>query len=270
MISFIEEMRGDDNFIDKEGFVIRDSLNPKFWIVEDKIKPEYRDRLIEIATDFMEGVGEDIKIDDITFTGSLANFNWSRYSDIDLHILVDFSTVDENFDLVKDFFNAKKSQWNRAHDIRILGFEVEVYIQDTNEPHVSTGVYSLMKDEWLTKPEREEADIDWNDVEKKAVSFMDQIDRVYSLHKDGKSKEAYNYASKLKEKIKRFRSSGLDRAGQYSSENITFKALRRNGYIGKLMSLKTTTYDDMMSINGAGPKIKISEAVKTWKQYLKD
>lgn len=266
MKGFIEEIKDEARFIDKGSFSMRDELHQKFWIVEDKLKPEIRDRLIEIVTDFMEGVGEDITVDDITFTGSLANFNWSSYSDIDLHILVDFKSVDENFDLVKDFFNSKKSQWNRAHDIYIGEFEVEVYIQDTNEPHVSTGVYSLMKDEWLTKPSREDVDIDWGDVEKKAVSLMDQIDRLSTLHTDGEHKEAYNYASKLKDKIKKFRQAGLDRAGQYSSENIAFKALRRNEYIGKLMSIRTASYDKMMSMNGeGGVKINISEV---WKEFL--
>tara|TARA_Y100000593_G_scaffold51895_1_gene97484 strand:- start:4572 stop:5378 length:807 start_codon:yes stop_codon:yes gene_type:complete len=266
MISFIEEIKDDPRFIDRGGFSMHDELHQKFWVVEDKLKPEIRDRLIEIVKDFMDGVGEDIKIDDITFTGSLANFNWSSYSDIDLHILVDFKTVDENTDLVRDFFNSKKSQWNRAHDIHILGFEVEVYIQDTNEPHISTGVYSLMQDEWLTKPTKEAVDIDWPDVEKKAVSLMDQIDRLSTLHGDAEYKEAYGYASKLKDKIKKFRQSGLDRAGQYSSENIAFKALRRNEYIGKLMSLRTASYDKMMSMSDS-PSVKVNVS-EVWKEFL--
>ena len=270
MKEFIEEIKNDPRFIDRSGFIIRNELHQSFWIVEDKIKPAIRDRIIEIVQDFIDGLDKNITIKDITMTGSLANYNWSQYSDIDVHIIVDFNEVDENTDLVRDFFNAKKSAWNQVHDIRIVGFEVEIYIQDENEPHVSTGVYSLTSDEWLDKPTKEEADIDWNDVGKKANSLMDQIDRVYNLHRDGKDKEAYNYASKLKEKIKRFRRAGLERVGHYSGEIIAFKVLRRNGYMGKLISLKTTIYDKMMSINGESVKIKISECVENWKQYLKD
>ena len=42
-------------------------------------------------------------------TGSLANYNWSSFSDVDLHIIVDFSQIDENYELVKGFFdNARR------------------------------------------------------------------------------------------------------------------------------------------------------------------
>jgi hypothetical protein len=269
MKSFIEEIKNDPRFIDRAGFAMQDELHRKFWVVKDKITPKIRERLIQIAQDFIDGLEHDITIIDVTMTGSLANYNWSQYSDIDLHIIVDFNEVDENTGLVRDFFNAQKSSWNQKHDIRIGGFEVEIYVQDDNEPHISTGVYSLTNDKWITAPTKEEVDIDWNDVGKKANSLMDQIDRVYDIHRDGKSKEAYDYALKLKEKIRRFRSTGLERAGQYSGENIAFKVLRRNGYMGKLISLKTSIYDKMMSMNG-GVKIKLAEHVEKWNDYLKE
>jgi predicted nucleotidyltransferase len=269
MKSFIEEIKNDPRFIDRSSFDMQDELHQKFWIVKEKIVPKIRKRLIQIAEDFINDLDKSITIKDITMTGSLANYNWSQYSDIDLHIIVDFDEVDENTDLVRDFFNAKKSAWNQSHDIRIGGFEVEIYVQDENEPHVSTGVYSLSEDKWITEPKKEDVDIDWSDVEKKAESLMDQIDRVYDIHRDGKSKEAYEYALKLKDKIRRFRSTGLERAGQYSGENIAFKVLRRNGYMGKLISLKTSIYDKMMSM-GSGVKIKLAEHVEKWKGYLKE
>ena len=59
-------------------------------------------------------------------TGSLANYNWSKFSDIDLHIIVNYEDIDDNSELVKDYVTAKRIVWNDTHDIKIYGFEVEV------------------------------------------------------------------------------------------------------------------------------------------------
>jgi predicted nucleotidyltransferase len=69
-----------------------------------RMKEEIREPMLKIASNFIEGLPFDVKIEDITLTGSLANYNWSSYSDVDLHIIVDFSKIDENYDLVKGFF----------------------------------------------------------------------------------------------------------------------------------------------------------------------
>jgi len=52
----------------------------------------------------------------------------------------------------------------------------------------------------------------------------------------------------LKAKIKKFRQSGLESGGEYSYENLTFKLLRRNGYIEKLMGIKTSIRDKKLSL----------------------
>jgi hypothetical protein len=151
----------------------------------------------------------------------------------------------------------------------IDGYEVEVYVQDENEPHTSTGVYSVMNDEWLTEPDRVEAKLQWEDITKKAEGLMDQIDRAKELYKKKKYMDSLQYIDKLKEKIRKFRKAGLDRAGEFSSENIAFKVLRRNGYLETLSSLKHMAYDRLMSRTSDGLiKIKLSETVKTWKEFI--
>ena len=134
--------------VDLDSFKLQNNLNQKIWDFMD-LKPQIREKLIKIATNFFIGLGFPRElIDDITFTGSLANYNWSRYSDIDLHLLVDFTKVDENVKLVGEFFRAKTSIWNRKHNIKIRGYEVELYVQDSSEPHISTGVFSVKNDAW--------------------------------------------------------------------------------------------------------------------------
>ena len=145
-----------DNII--SSFFVKDSLNSEIWddhdnIEESKMKPEIRDGLLDIANEFVEFLGFDIFVQDVTMTGSLANFNWSDYSDIDLHIIYDFKESGEQEELFKDLFNLKKTVFNSQHDITVKGYEVELYVQDMNEPHMSTGVYSVLYDEWLERPE---------------------------------------------------------------------------------------------------------------------
>ena len=118
--------------IDIDSFKLQNSLNQKVWEFMD-LRSNIREKLMAIATNFFTGLGLPAEIiDDITFTGSLANYNWSRYSDIDLHILVDFTKVDENVKLVGEYFRAKTSIWNRKHNIKIRGYEVELYVQDSS------------------------------------------------------------------------------------------------------------------------------------------
>lgn len=248
LTEYIEELEKESRAIDHGSFASRDSLYPTVWDKNDKLDPEVREKLMKIAQDFWNKLELDWnEVMDITFTGSLANYNWSRHSDIDMHIIVDFESVDENTQLVRDYFNAVKANWNRRHNIFLKGFEVEIYVQDAKESHKSTGVYSITRDEWMIKPIKKEINIDWHDVRKKAESLMNMIDHVEMLMNSTHYKSAHRFGKMLKDKLKKFRRCGLDRAGEHSSENITFKALRRNGYIEKLMDAVVNSYDNMMS-----------------------
>lgn len=255
----------------KGTFNTQDTLEPNFWPLDKKLRPSIRKKLIEIAQDFYDSLEIDAELKDITFTGSLANYNWSKHSDIDLHLIVDYKQVDADPELAKDYFNAKKSLWNRIHDIFIGGFEVEVYVQDENEPHTSSGVYSVLNDEWIVEPDRVEAKLSWDDITKKADGLMDQIDRAQKLYRDKKFTQALDYIGKLKEKIRKFRKSGLDSVGEFSSENIAFKVLRRNGYLEKLSNLKHMAYDKLMSRTNDGLiRVKLDETVKNWKGFIRE
>ena len=79
---------------------------------------------------------------------------------------------------------------------------------------------------------------------------MNDIDEVYELFAEKKYKQAYDEADDLRGRIYKFRKSGLEKGGEYSVENLTFKVLRRNNYLNKLRSLKIMSYDKMMTING--------------------
>jgi len=247
---YLEELM-DPQTIDIANFEVQNSLNPDLWPTTEKINSEIGDRLYEIAKEYFKNLELDwVDIVDITVTGSLANYTWSRHSDIDLHILVDYEQIDENQDLVKDFLRKASSLWNRNHKILIKDFEVEIYVQDANEPHFSSGVYSIKNDEWIKVPSREDPDIDYENVQKKSAKLMDDVDEVSELFLNKEYDSALEQAETIQDKIRKFRQSGLERGGVFSNENLAFKVLRRNGYLRKLSSLRIMSYDRSMSING--------------------
>jgi len=231
---------------------VKEELNSKFWDENHDLLDEVLDRLEIIARDFFKRlkIGDEERIVDITFTGSLANYNWTDFSDIDLHIIVDFKEIDENPSLVKKYFDAVRVEWNRRHEIMIRDHEVEIYVQDLAEPHSSTGVYSILRKKWIKKPVRKTPHIDEKAVFNKTAGIVDiirAVDRLYMAHEHESS---LDFAEKLSDKIRRFRQSGLQRGGEYSLENIVFKNLRHNGLLKALSDVRRNAYDKMMSING--------------------
>ena len=245
---FVEE--NDPKLASTSTLKMKKELNPEIWMKNGHLYPKIRTRLLKIAQDFVDKLElNHLYPYDVTFTGSLANYNWSQYSDIDIHIIIDFKSSDQSPELMRELIDAKRAQWNRTHDIRGFGYEVELYVQDKKEPHISTGVYSVMKDSWILKPRPQELDIDWEEVKRKAKFIARRVDEVYELFKQSKYRAAYKGTRKLKDKIKKFRKCGLEHGGQYSTENLAFKLLRRSDYLGKLSSLGTSSYDKMMSMS---------------------
>lgn len=232
-----------------KSFKTKDSLSN---VIFDKsgsdffMRKEIKDRLLEIADDFIEFLGIDFFIHDIVLTGSLANYNWSDYSDVDLHILIDFKETDYKLDILKEFFDSKKNLWNKNHDIKIKKYDVELYVQDVDEKHLSSGVYSVLHDKWIVTPEKSNPKIDDRKIIEKGEEYANQIDNL--IKKSKHNKDVSKEIDELKDKIKRFRQSGLDDGGEYSYENLTFKLLRRNGYIEKLINLKSEVADKKLSI----------------------
>jgi predicted nucleotidyltransferase len=206
------------------------------------IKEEVRRKLLRAAYDFHIFLGVNVDIEDVIFTGSLANFNYTEFSDIDLHLLIDFSTIDADYDFVKEYMNAKKTVWNKKHDIQIKGYDVELYAQDSREAHHSTGVFSILRNEWIHIPTPTKRKIDFHSIMEKSRHLMNYIDHVLSQPNRESNIE------KLKEKIRNMRQSGLSSGGEYSVENLTFKVLRNTGYLEKIYDTATSDYDSRLSI----------------------
>ena len=245
--------------VDLSSFNIKKHLNPKFWD-DGHLDTRIRLKLLDIADDFFDSLGVDwVEPEDVIITGSIANYNWNKkYSDIDLHILVDYEDVDERVDFVRDFFTLKKNEWNEKHkNLRIFGFPVEVYVPDANEPHASSGVYSIDKDKWLTEPDLDSlrsGKVNKKHIREMVSTYMNKIDcliDIYKKHKDDEyeMEKVAKDAAEIFDEIKTMRKDDLEKYGREMCDgNIIFKALRRSDYIGKLLKLRDLTYDKINSL----------------------
>ncbi len=229
-------------------FHLQDELNPKIWESSDKMSSKVRERLLEIAYEFIEFLGVDVIISDVVMMGSLANYNWSRFSDVDLHLIADFEQFSEKeLPLYEELFELKKTLFNDRHNIKIYGYDVELYVQDDVKAF-SSGEYSVLFDEWKKKPKKEKVEIDTELIKNKSEHWMKIIDEVINNLDDKSMESGVDSINKIKDKLKKYRTSGLEKGGEMSDENLVFKVLRRNGYIEKLFNFKTEYQDKKLSL----------------------
>lgn len=204
--------------------------------------PEVRERLVDIAQLFVDYLEiDDFEVEDVVLTGSLANFNYTPYSDFDLHIVTDYSKLNCD-DVAEALYHAKKTIWNDHHDITIHGYDVELYIEDTAQPPVSSGMFSILENRWLVKPDFVDPKYDKHNINKKAQSMIDMIQKTI---RDASTPEEYKQAI---DKVYRMRQAGLSQAGEFSTENLAFKVLRNMGVIDRLRKGYDRFIDQQMSI----------------------
>lgn len=178
----INEVNSND--IDLSSFIIKNNLHPKFWVEKNdeyQLSSKVRLRLLDIADDFIDELSVDwVKPKDIIFTGSLANFNWSRYSDVDIHILYDFKKIYKKTEFVDDYFKAKKEVWLKNHKkLKIYGYPIEISVEDSNENNPSSGRYSLESNRWLTEPnDFQDSSLNTAYIKKFAAKIMTEIDDI--------------------------------------------------------------------------------------------
>lgn len=234
-------------------FTQQETLNPKIWTNPDEpkesvMKPKVRNALMKISDKFAESLSDKLKIKDIVLTGSLSNYNWSKYSDFDLHLIIDYSQFGKQEDLYKELFNLKKQLFNQNHDIKIFGYEVELYAQDSEEAHFATGVYSVKDDKWVSVPSKKDAQIDKEVFKTKINSWKEKIENLITNIKKNGMKASEKQIENLKEKLKDYRKTGLEKEGEYSYENLVFKYLRRSNLIEKLYNTITKQTDKELSV----------------------
>jgi hypothetical protein len=217
-------------------FKYHNVLNPKIWS-DEKLKPEIRIKLIKIGKAWADFANIPVSaIKDIIIVGGNANYNYTEYSDIDLHLVVDKDKLPDCPDLLDDYLRDKKQLWALTHNIKIYGHDVELYAEEESTERPSNqGVYSVMYNKWLVKPEHKTPEVDKRLLKRKTRDIMDKIDMFIQ----SKSND-FVEMNKLKEKFRTMRAVAIRKGGEFSLENLVFKELRNNGYLNKFSKYITS------------------------------
>jgi DNA-binding Lrp family transcriptional regulator len=220
-----------------------DQLNPNLW-ENNKLKEEVRNKLLQIADVWAKFAKIPAEaIEDVLVVGGNANFNYTPYSDIDLHVLVDKSKIADCPEILDEYLKDKKQLWAHSHDIKIYSHDVEIYAQDISEQvPANQGSYSLTQNEWLKEPKQEEVNLEDPEISLKVNELIHKIEGMIS------SKASDESFTKLKEKFRTMRSAGLKKAGEFSVENLVFKELRNRGYLDKVNDYILSTQDENLSL----------------------
>ena len=240
--------------VDLSSFEKQDTLEPSIW-KEGKLDSRIRLKLLDIADDFWDFIGIDwAEPVGIHLTGSICGFNYSKFSDIDLHLVADFAEIDERKNFVRQYMDEKKAAWNSAHPgLKIMGYEVELYVEDVDDDTKSEGVYDLEENDWIRKPGEGMELSSEDSIKQKSADLMTIIDGMGEmLQKTDDSHvfdEIYDDAILMFRKLKQMRTSALDSDGEAGIGNIVYKSLRRGGYLDKLGDILNAAYDKKNSIN---------------------
>jgi hypothetical protein len=247
--------RSMEEGFDLSSFKMKQTLCPDVFDENKKMIPEVRKNLLKVGKDFYDYCNiEWVDLQDIILTGSLANYNWSQYSDVDLHIVVDYSEISKNDELTKDFAWSKKELWNQNHDIFVKKFPVELYMQDSEEELVAGGVYSVLYDKWIKMPVMQDVSFDENLIQRIIGFFEAKLRDLNKKYLSGDLDGLYDEINDIKKAIAELRKRGLQRGGEFSPENIAFKSLRRMGLLDKLDDMKSDVYDSQSSYEYEPPK----------------
>lgn len=232
-----------------------DRLNPKIWGADDHLLPEVRKKLMAIADDFREFLGiSDLEIKDITVSGSNAAYTYTDHSDVDLHLVVDLPKADSD-EVYRELFDAKKYQYNDQHNFKIGGADVELYVQNAADRHISQGIYSILNNQWISVPKRRKPDV--NDISVKS-KYEDIGRRVDDAIESGNLEQMDMLAKKIRE----MRQAGLEKTGEFGPENLAFKVLRNNGTLDRLRAARLSAKDQQMSITERKKKKKAKRKFK--------
>ncbi len=228
--------------------IYNSSLDPSLWNSDKTLKPEVQEHLIKIAEDFYNSTDLEGEVQNILFIGSSANYNWTPTSDIDLHVVIDIATEKINEEYARKFMDSLSFKWNTEHDIELKGHPVEIYLQDLREPNsdASKGrpgasIYSLIDGKWLIEPKHEVPDVDADKVRQKYQVIKNKVKRLAQNNDITHLKE-------LMKSIRNYRNAGLAQGGEFSVENLVFKALRKDGDLEKIKTTINTIYDKQASL----------------------
>lgn len=193
----------------------------------------------------LEKKGVDLHIIDAYIIGSNANYNYTAFSDLDVHII-----VKEDNDCVKKhlpiIYDAYRSIFDNKYNISIKGISVELYVQsiESTLKNVSSGVYSVKENNWLKAPIKNFAKPEIDDI--KFSQAVNEWERNYFNVKINPTIEAID---NFIDDIYALRGESLANEGEFGFGNLVFKEIRNLGYIEDLKELKDSITEKSLSLD---------------------
>ena len=209
-----------------EKFEVHNTLNPKLWTTDNKLIPEVAERLHEIVEQFINVSGVPLAVCDIHIVGSQASYNYTQFSDLDVHIIANFEAVNADKSILQLLYSSAKAKFNADYDITVKGIDVELYVEDVRASVTSNGIYSLMSDSWVKFPIKLD-NIVHPDIVDAFNNWQYRIERVLT------SGNSENITDMIND-IYVMRKNSLTTEGEYGVGNLTFKEIRNSGLLKRL------------------------------------
>jgi predicted nucleotidyltransferase len=222
-------------------------LNPKFWL-NNHLKSNIRKKLLALSKFYFNQLDLGVSLKDIIFTGSLANYNYTNLSDVDLHLIIDYNELSDDKEFAKEFFGDKRALWADSNEIKINGYPVEIYVQDESElgGKGMGATYSLLNNKWIKKPKYSLPDVDKHLITKKVNKYLDILNKISMMKNSIKKFNAY---SKVFEKIRDDRRKSTKEEGEFSVDNLVFKVLRNKKIFDIVRDNKKEIVNNVFSVN---------------------
>ncbi len=247
----IENVQNSGNITLTEAVEKHNALNSKLFTKEELLKDKVRDKMLEIVDEFLADLKKqeiDIKVEDILFIGSNASYNYTKDSDIDLHILTNTKATKYSAEIAGALYSAYRSLFNKNLDIEFFGIPVEIFIETEDSTRVSNGIYSVKKNKWVKKPVQEEIpDYDTKALDKLVAEWEDKYVKLIDEIKADKLKNEDKVVKMLENIYEKLRKKGISK-GEYSVENLAFKELRNKGYLDQLKDYKHDLVSKRLSL----------------------
>jgi hypothetical protein len=166
-----------------------------------------------------------------------------------------------NDTIYRELFDAKKTVYNDSHDITLGGYDVELYVQDSNQPHQphhSLGEYSVLNNDWIRIPSKRRANLDQSATRAK-------YEKLGHLAELAIQTRDLDRLENVLDVFKKYRQAGLDEHGEFGPENLAYKALRTQGIIQDLFDLKNELHSETLSVNEASGYIPSRAQKNDWR-----
>jgi len=228
-----------------------DSLNSKLFTKDEVLKDKVRDKMLEIVNTFLADLKEQdikIKVDDVLFIGSNASYNYTKDSDIDLHIVANTKSVDYPAELGNALYSAYRSIFNKNLDITIYDIPLELFVEIEDSARVSNGVYSVKKNKWVKKPVQEDIpEYDKEALDKLVDEWEEKCKKLIDDIKADKLDDETEVVKMLEDIYEKLRKKGVAK-GEYAIENLAFKELRNKGYLDQLKDYRNELTSKRLSL----------------------